>query len=194
MCTVRSFFWILATTLGLMSAPALGAVVNYSATLAPEAAGATGSGSVLLSFDDATNLLSIDATFSGLSGITTVAHIHCCTPTPFSAAVGVAVTPGTLPAFPVGVSGGSYLRVIDLDLVGSFTAGFLAGAGGTTAGARTTLFSGLDAGTAYLNIHTSTFLGGEIRGFPQRVPEPGTLLLAAAAIGAMALARRRRGA
>ncbi len=193
MNTFRSFFWTLASILGLMSAPALATVVTYSATLAPEAAGATGSGSVLLSFDDATDLLSIDATFSGLSGVTSVAHIHCCTPTPFSATAGVAVTPVTLPLFPAGVSTGSYLSVIDLGLPGSFTGGFLAGpGGGTVAGARTALFNGLDAGRAYLNIHTSTFPSGEIRGFPQRVPEPGTLLLAAAAVGAMALARRRR--
>jgi hypothetical protein len=37
--------------------------------------------------------------------------------------------------------------------------------GGTTAGAEAALLAGLEAGQAYLNIHTTMFPGGEIRGF-----------------------------
>ena len=37
------------------------------------------------------------ASFSGLSGTTTVAHIHCCTASPGTGTIGVAVTPVTLP-------------------------------------------------------------------------------------------------
>ena len=40
------------------------------------------------------------------------------------------------------------------------------------AAAETTLFNGLFAGTEYLNIHTTAFPGGEIRGFLSPVPEP----------------------
>jgi len=45
-------------------------------------------------------------------------------------------------------------------------------------------------GKMYINIHTSTNGSGEIRGFLV-VPEPSTSLLAAVAVGAMAIRRRR---
>jgi hypothetical protein len=44
------------------------------------------------------------------------------------------------------------------------------------------------AGLWYLNLHTTAFGGGEIRG--QVVPEPGTLALLAGGLGLLALARR----
>ena len=183
----------LAATLSLTSSLASATVYTYAADLGPEAQGATGSGIVKLKFDDATNDLSIYAGFAGLSGVTTVAHIHCCTSTAGSGTIGVAVTPGTLPGFPVGVSAESYSALIDLDLASSFTSGFINNfGGGTVAGARTALFAGLDSGTAYFNIHTNAFPGGEIRAFPERVPEPASLLLGAIGIGALVLTQRGR--
>ena len=149
------------------------ATPTLSAALTPEAPGATGSGNVALVYDPAANNLAIDASFSGLSGTTTVAHIHCCTATAGSGTIGVAVTPGTLPGFPVGVSSGTYGYTVDLSSSASFTGAFLALGGGTAAGAEALLIAGLNAGTAYFNVHTSTFGGGEIRGFPSPVPEPG---------------------
>lgn len=192
MRTIPRLSWIVGAILSLISGLASATIITYTAILGPEAVGATGTGTVSLAFDDSTNDLSIAASFSGLTGTTTVAHIHCCTGTPFAGTAGVAVTPGTLPGFPVGVSSGSYAAVIDLDLTASFSGGFLAGNGGTAAGATAALLAGLDSGKAYFNIHTSTFPAGEIRGFPQRVPEPGSLLLAALGIGGLMLAQRRR--
>jgi len=188
----RMMSWFLATALLLISPLCSAVIITYTATLAPEASGATGTGNVVLQFDTGTNDLAINTTFSGLSGTTTVAHIHCCTATPFGGTAGVAVTPGTLPGFPTGVSSGSYSVVLDLDNPSNFTAAFLTGSGGTTAGAIARLLANLDSGNAYFNVHTNRFPGGEIRGFPQRVPEPGSLLLAALAIGALTLTQRYR--
>jgi hypothetical protein len=50
----------------------------------------------------------------------------------------------------------------------------------------------LNAGKAYLNIHTSSFGSGEIRGFLAPVPEPGTTVLGL--LSGAVLMRRRRSA
>jgi hypothetical protein len=53
------------------------------------------------------------------------------------------------------------------------------------------LFNGITSGRAYLNIHTTQFPNGEIRGFLEPVPEPATITGVAAALGLALLARRR---
>jgi hypothetical protein len=150
-----------------------------------------GTGDVTVFYDDAGHTLNIHATFADLTGTTTVAHIHCCVAPPGT--VAVAVTPGTLPGFPAGVTSGTYDTLIDLTDTASYTAGFLALFGGTAAGAEAGLVAGMLAGEAYFNIHTSFRTGGEIRGFLQVVPEPATLtLFAFAAFAAAGVARRHR--
>jgi MYXO-CTERM domain-containing protein len=190
-----------ACALSLTCAAASAAIITYEATLAPAAPGATGSGSASLSYDDVAHTLSIDAVFAGLSGTSTVAHIHCCTATPGMGVALVAVTPPTLPGFPGGVTSGSYSSAfpIDLTLSSSYGAIFLSQAGSVSA-AELALVTGLDAGRSYFNIHSTAYPGGELRGYfapvdaPSSVPEPGTMALAAlAGLGASAAARRRRG-
>jgi hypothetical protein len=145
--------------------------------------------------DPAANTLRIRTGFSGLSGVTTVAHIHCCTTVPGTGTVGVAVTPGTLTDFPVGISAGTYDRSFATDDTATYTNAFRNGPGGGTAeGAEAALIAGMRAGTAYLNIHSSTFGPGEIRGFLAAVPAPAALGLFGLGIAALSLLRRRGGA
>ena len=95
----------------------------------------------------------------------------------------------SFPSFPA-VTGGTYLEDFDLLDPSVYTASFLNNfGGGTVAGARDALLAGLETGRAYVNIHTSVFPGGEIRG--NVVPEPATGWPVLA--GLTGLARRRRG-
>jgi hypothetical protein len=167
---------------------------SFASALAPEASGATGSGTVLLDYDPVARTLSIQSLWFGLSGTTTVAHIHCCTATSFAGTAGVAVTPGTLPSFPVGVTFGAYSTLLDLTLDSTYTGAFRTANGGTSVSAETALIASLYSGKAYFNVHSSTFTGGEIRGFPTAVPEPSTWAIMGLGLAGIASITRRRNA
>ncbi len=100
--------------------------------------------------------------FSGLTGNSTVAHIHCCTTMPRSATAGVATD---MTAFPSGGTSGTYDRTFDMTLTSSYSSTFLTSSGGTAALAFQRLIANIASGNAYFNLHSTAFGGGEIRGF-----------------------------
>lgn len=182
----------IALATALAAVPASAAIFAFATPLSPEVTGATGSGFARVVFDTGLRQLTITNNWSGLSGVTTVAHIHCCVNAPGT--VGVAVTPGTLPGFPTGVSGGSYATTLDLSLNATYTTGFRDNfGGGTVPGAEAALLQGLQDGRAYLNIHSNAFPGGEIRGFLAAVPEPASWAMMVIGFGALGAAMRHRG-
>jgi hypothetical protein len=157
----------------------------------PNASPATGSTTMI--FDATANILTISASFTGLMGNTTAAHIHAPTAVGLTGTAGVAVHSPSLAGFPLGVTSGSYSMNYDLASTGTYHSTFLANNGGTVTSAEAALLGYLQSGRAYLNIHTAAFPGGEIRGFLTPVPEPATTAaLAGGALGAFALVRRLR--
>jgi hypothetical protein len=154
--------------------------------------GSPGTGFALVTIDTTAHLLTVDFNFSGLQSTTTAAHIHCCLPPPSNS--GVATQTPRFVGFPTGVTSGSYFHVFDSSDLATYNPAFVTANGGTAAGAEAALLAGLLAGNAYLNIHTTVWPGGEIRGFLTQTPEPATMMLTGAALAAvMALRRWRNG-
>ena len=138
--------------------------------------GSPGTGTAIVTLDTTAQTLQVQETFSGLGSGTTASHIHCCLASPFlpGVNVGVATTVPTFPGFPLGVTSGTYNMTFDLTMASTYNPAFVTAQGGTVAGAEAALETALLAGETYINIHTTNFGGGEIRGFLGAVPEPST--------------------
>jgi len=187
---MRKLSLVLGTILAIGTAQQASAAASYyyatmSGANENPANASTATGLTLLTLNG--DMLTVAISFSGLTGVATGAHIHCCTAQGNN--VGIALPYINFPS----VTGGNYLQNYDLSMAATYTSTFLnTFGGGTAAGAELALIAGLNNGTAYSNIHDAQFGGGEIRGFI-RVPEPLTLsLFGAGLVGAAALRRRAK--
>ena len=149
----------------LISASAGATTFNFNVTLdgAQEGVVTPATGSATLILDDVANTLDMSLTYTGLLTPLTNAHIHCCSLPPTPAGVIVPM----VPPMTTGATSGAFNNVFNL-----------------TPTQVTQILSGL----SYINLHTSGFATGEIRG--QIVPEPGTLALMS--LGLLGLAATRR--
>jgi hypothetical protein len=191
----RLLVFALSAVLILAATPtSQGALLVYVASLdgpseAPPNA-SLGTGFARIELDVVAHVLNVTTTFSGLTGTTTNAHIHAPTALPGTGTAGVATEVPRFAGFPMGVTAGSYSRSFDTTFASTFNPAYVTANGGTVAGAESALAASLAAGTAYFNIHTSSFPGGEIRGFLQPIPEPTSLLIWG--LGAAGLIYNRR--
>ena len=170
--TLATLFALAASTHAAVFVAYLDGASEASPNLSP----ATGTATV--TYDPALSTLRVEVSFSGLVVGNTAAHIHATTATPNTGTAGVATSLPTFTGFPTGATSGSYDHLFDLTDAASWNPAFVTSNGGTLASAEAAFVAALAAQKAYLNIHTSTYPAGEIRGF-FAVPEPGTYALIA---------------
>ena len=179
-----------------MAVTAQAASLQYTAVMdgpsESPANGSPGTGFGQVDIDTVAHTMRVQVSFSGLTGTTTASHIHAATAVAGTGTAGVATQTPTFTGFPLGVTSGSYDHTFDTTDTATWNSSFVTASGGTAAGAESALFSALAADNAYLNIHSSTFGGGEIRGFLVLVPEPASgAILGAGGLFAMGARRRR---
>jgi hypothetical protein len=166
------------------------AFLNGASEVPANASPGTGFAKVFWDEDAFTMRVTVD--FEDLIGLTTASHIHAATATPGSGTAGVATGVPTFAGFPLGVRFGAYDHTFDMADPASYNPAYVTAHGGTTAQAGADLLAAMQAGEAYLNIHTDFARGGEIRGFLAQVPEPQAWALVLAGFGAVGTVLRRR--
>lgn len=176
MSFTRIFSMMVMAVFCLFTLPAItkADTITFTATLTganevpPRNTNAAGTATLIL--DTATGKAVLSVSFSGLTSGLTGAHIHCC--------AGPTANAGVLQGF-------------DSQLTPGATSGSL-----TNWALPITLtaqqMADLRNGLMYVNIHSTTYPGGEIRGQLYAVPEPGTLLLLGAGLLSVASRLKKR--
>ena len=121
----------------------------------------SGSGTWTGTLDPSTNILTWTMSFSGLTSNSTLSHIHAQAPTTTTA--GVVLNFGSFPGSTIQLGGtsGTASGTINLATATPTTGLTITG---------DSLKRAMDAGQAYVNVHTSQYGAGEIRG--QIVKQP----------------------
>jgi hypothetical protein len=146
-------------------------------------------GSVTALVDTVALTITLNVSFTGLTGGDVAAHIHCCVAQ--GGNTGVATAVPVLPGFPTGVTSGTFTNQTFSLLDPTFyNPAFITANGGSVALAEPVFLNGVLAGQSYFNIHTPMFAGGEIRAF-LTTPEPSTMMLMSGGLAALLLRHRR---
>ncbi len=119
---------------GVASAQTFTATLDGLQEVPPNASPATGSATLVL---DVAMMLNVSCTFSGLLAPVVASHIHAPAPPGVNAGVRFSLIPPAPPVSPINLTVGPLTAAQAADLIN---------------------------GLSYINIHTSQFPGGEIRG------------------------------
>jgi hypothetical protein len=149
------------------------------------ATGSTATGFADVYYDSDAHTLQVNITWAGLSSGTTAAHIHApgtaaqiSTALPFNGTWAVATQSGNFTGFPTGQTAGTYVGApYSLLSVANYTTGYVAANGTTGASSESALLGYLLSGKTYLNIHSTNFPGGEVKGYLQYVSGTGAAKL-----------------